>query len=122
MKKKLWLAVGIVMAASCAWSQSAAKANVVGSGFSAFDISQGTFQTWVLTRNEPVVKVVNFTSGQLVVLRVCQNSEGGWKFVWPDNVKGATPVATEPTGCTVQGFATFDNRELHAVAPGVSSK
>jgi hypothetical protein len=96
-------------------ARSRAKVNVVGQGINTFDISTGTFQTLVLTQDTPSVTVTNFDSGELIVFRICQNSAGGFKFTWPANVVGAQPVTTIPSACTVQAFATFDNRQLLAI-------
>ncbi len=75
-------------------------------------------QTITLTTNvtSSTLDVTNGLGGQLVVYNICQNSTGGFTFVWPTNVKGGGTPGTAANLCSRQLFL-FDGTNAIAIGP-----
>ena len=69
-----------------------------------FDASQGNGFQIVLSGNVVSSTLINAVAGQVIVLEICQNASGGYRFTFPGNVKGAVAPNRAKSSCTPEPF------------------
>jgi hypothetical protein len=91
-----------------------------------FDASLGNVQTITLTGDVLSSTLLNPSLGQTLIFVICQDEEGGHKFIWPPNVKGGVNIGTvtplngvigaAANTCTAQQFI-FTGSNAYSVGP-----
>jgi hypothetical protein len=83
-----------------------------------FDGSASTAFKTTLTANVTQPVFENMASGNLYTFIIVQDGTGGHNFVWPSNVRNATPVDPAANSTTIQTFVADDLGDLYAISAG----
>lgn len=78
-------------------------------GVSVFDLT--------LTGNVTSSTTANLVTGQTVTFIIQQDGTGGRTFVWPTNVKNASPINSAASSISVQSFVVRASGNLYPVGP-----
>lgn len=83
-----------------------------------FDCSASLSYQTTLTEDVTAPVFSNAASGQLYTFIILQDGTGGWKFIWPANVRNAASVDPAPNSTTIQTFIGDDFGNLSAISAG----
>ena len=86
-----------------------------------FDAARGNTFKLTLTADATRSTLENASPGQQLNFIVCQDAAANHSFSWPSNVKGGSPVGTNPGKCLGQSFL-FDGKNAYATGVGVADE
>ena len=69
-----------------------------------FDASVNSSFRIQMSSNVTSSVITNPTARQVITFIIAENSAGGFTFVWPSNVRGASNIQTDANGVNVQSF------------------
>lgn len=85
-----------------------------------FDMSKSNVQKITLSGHVVRSLLSKARVGQIITFLICQDSNGGWNFNWPDEVAGGGAVTLTASNCTARQFI-YDGSKAHAIE-SVSSR
>jgi hypothetical protein len=84
-----------------------------------FDASVNNSFRIAMSSNVTSSNITNPSARQIITFIIAENATGGFTFVWPSNVRGASNIQTDANGVNVQDFIYDEVTSMwRAIGPG----